>query len=95
MPHAVPTWVVSFDEVSQRRHTQHKIPCIGSEQLSGDTGMAFFFVLFLGAGVGGGCTQNLWAAVPTFLIFFLLFTFTFFMGRLYGDTTWRDDGRIG
>lgn len=91
MSHAVPTWVVSFDEVGLRRHTQHKIPCIRSEQLSGDTGMAFVFFFFF----WGVCTQNLRAAVPTFLIFFLLFTFTLFMGRLYGDTTWRDDGRIG
>lgn len=93
MSHAVPTWVVSFDEVGLRRHTQHKIPCIRSEQLFGDTGMAFVFFFFFGE-VGDVHTKPFGSGAHL-LIFFLLFTFTLFMGRLYGDTTWRDDGRIG
>lgn len=65
---------------------------LGASNCLGTLGWRLFLFCFWGV---GGCTQNLWAAVPTFFIFFLLFTFTFFMGRLYGDTTWRDDGRIG
>lgn len=65
MSHAVPTWVVSFDEVGLRRHTQHKIPCIRSEQLSGDTGMAFVFFFFFG-GVGGVHTKPLGSGAHLF-----------------------------